>query len=53
LLGKLDEWLHQPPRRQTVDVAEILRPYRDQAALNEVVPDDAVLGRALVEEASP
>ena len=35
LLGKLDEWLHQRPGRHVVDVAEILRPYRDHAAAGQ------------------
>jgi hypothetical protein len=52
LLGKLDEWLHQPPRRQTVDVAEILRPYRDHAPLDLATTGGAVPDRELVEEAS-
>jgi hypothetical protein len=43
LLGKLDEWLHQRPRQQSVNISEILRPYRDHAPLE----------REFVEEARP
>jgi hypothetical protein len=35
LLGQLDQWLYKPPSRQRVDIAAILLPYRDQAALDE------------------
>ena len=48
LLEKLDEWLHQRPGRREIDVAEILRPYRDHAPL-----DSTVLDSALVEEVTP
>ena len=32
-LSSLDQWLHDRPGRHTVDVAAILRPYRDHAPL--------------------
>ena len=35
LLGQLETWLHQPGSHDPVDVAELLRPYRD-------LPPDAV-----------
>ena len=34
LLSQLEEWLYKPPARQPADVAAILLPYQDQAALD-------------------
>jgi hypothetical protein len=34
LLGQLDQWLYKPPARERVDIAAILLPYQDQAALD-------------------